>query len=416
MPVYCRLTTKDLRVVGHIMAMILDWCGHVNVESAANEKSVLYLYDYLFKGIKKILAEARRVARLNGDSSNFIDEVQLFVRGRMLCSMDACHRALGYCNYPAQSPKTISVSIKLFTQMNYYLNANKVTDMLVYMNRPPVLHQLKFCEFFKSWHYQLKPPATNSRAQSHVINITGINKPIYIMTWIIQSDRYVRITMVHPNVGELWYLRLIMINRPIISENDAYCFPPIGHPLSFKYASFQGAALAAGLLMDSNEGFVCFTECVHDHTHTPAALRALFVMLTLDGSPTFCILKEKEFVLAMVSDYDPFNVELAIPDNIYNKLLKDFIRRLAFHSKLLEDYGLHIHPVTGVAINLQNPTELEEVRSNTNSERSLAELHELNNSFPDTDEQTLFLNRFKVRSNTYINLCHNNIIKLTCIP
>jgi hypothetical protein len=49
-PVYKR-TKDDALVVSHNMAMLLDWGGgHLNVEYSGNAKSVMYLYNYLFKG------------------------------------------------------------------------------------------------------------------------------------------------------------------------------------------------------------------------------------------------------------------------------------------------------------------------------------------------------------------------------
>lgn len=66
-PIYKRPTESDLMVVAYKASMMLDWQGHLNVESATSERSVAYLYNYLFKGILKILAEARRVLALSGN-------------------------------------------------------------------------------------------------------------------------------------------------------------------------------------------------------------------------------------------------------------------------------------------------------------------------------------------------------------
>jgi hypothetical protein len=48
-PIYQR-GAGDGMIVSHNIDMLLDWDGHINVEYAANAKSVMYLYDYLFKG------------------------------------------------------------------------------------------------------------------------------------------------------------------------------------------------------------------------------------------------------------------------------------------------------------------------------------------------------------------------------
>ena len=65
-PIYARPTRRDLRTVAYKASMMLDWNGHMNVESATNERSVAYLYNYLFKGIGKVMVELRKKAALEG--------------------------------------------------------------------------------------------------------------------------------------------------------------------------------------------------------------------------------------------------------------------------------------------------------------------------------------------------------------
>jgi hypothetical protein len=50
-PVYFRPNAKDLTVVPHNKEMLLDWNGHINVEFCGRTYAVMYLYNYLFKGI-----------------------------------------------------------------------------------------------------------------------------------------------------------------------------------------------------------------------------------------------------------------------------------------------------------------------------------------------------------------------------
>jgi hypothetical protein len=50
-PVYYRPTENDLKVVPHNKEMLMDWDGHINVEYCGKTYAVMYLYNYLFKGI-----------------------------------------------------------------------------------------------------------------------------------------------------------------------------------------------------------------------------------------------------------------------------------------------------------------------------------------------------------------------------
>jgi hypothetical protein len=78
------------------------------------------------------------------------------------------------------------------------------------------------------------------------------------------------------------------------------------------------------------------------------------------------------------------------------KLIIDFKRRLRGHNKALEDYGLQFHPGTKDVINLNTPTELEEKRTEINVPVALAKLHQLNQDYPNNDDQKAFLDHLNV--------------------
>ena len=83
-PKYKRPAEKDLMVVPHEKYLLIDWNGHACVDFAMNTFCVLYLYKYLFKGSKKVRMQLKN-AKDVGDK----DEINLYIRGRKLNSMDA---------------------------------------------------------------------------------------------------------------------------------------------------------------------------------------------------------------------------------------------------------------------------------------------------------------------------------------
>jgi hypothetical protein len=99
-PQYKRMKDGDCKVVPHNGKMLCDWQGHINVEFAGGARSVLYLYKYLYKGMKKVKVH------VEGQDRN-LDEVDVFVKGRFLCAMDACRRMFRFQTYR----KTIHDSI-----------------------------------------------------------------------------------------------------------------------------------------------------------------------------------------------------------------------------------------------------------------------------------------------------------------
>jgi hypothetical protein len=303
LPVYKRPTQNDILVVGHNMQMLIDWRAHLNVESAQNAKSVLYIYDYLFKGLRKILAQARKEAMERGESGMNVDEAAVFLRGRILCSMDCIWRALGYSNYPPQQPSTKLIVVMLKSQTDFYLERGKATDMLIFMNRPEELFNLKYEEFYQAWHYvYIKPKSLSS--EYFEIQFSKIRKSIFIVKWIQSDLHLVRINMIYPNAGEAWYLRLIHRSRAVTDWEDSYSFNGIIYP------SYQEAARHSGFLDNETEATLCFSEAILDANKTPSALRGLFIMLTVDGSPTLGLLLEETYVEAMTADYLFRNPEL----------------------------------------------------------------------------------------------------------
>jgi Helitron helicase-like domain at N-terminus len=248
-PEYRRPNVCDLKVVGHNRCMLLDWRGHVNVEFATSVKSCLYLYSYLYKGCKKDYVIATEE---NAEDEKESEEM-IYLNGRFLCAMDAMGRALGFPTYPKQEPSTVSVSIKLKKQVEYYLGERKITDMTVYMlsRTIPVLEKFTIQEFFKTYYYSTKRPNTERKIEGvdYFILTYGRNE-CYLKKYVRNDLRVVRLEMVYPEAGELYYLRVILKNRAINRGgwDDTYRSPPKGEPHSVLYTTYQAAARAAGYL------------------------------------------------------------------------------------------------------------------------------------------------------------------------
>ena len=123
-PVYRRPTPADQRIIPHTKDILLDWDGHANSELAASSYCVFYLYKYLYKGNRKVQLALKNTADLH-DS----DEINIFLRGRMLTSMDAVWRTFGYQTYPAPDPAIRLIKVILPKEMETILNENHLTDI-----------------------------------------------------------------------------------------------------------------------------------------------------------------------------------------------------------------------------------------------------------------------------------------------
>jgi len=77
-------------------------------------------------------------------------------------------------------------------------------------------------------------------------------------------------SMLYPNIGELWYLRLLLLNIPIRSFEEAKIVD------GTVYETFQKAAIARGLCRDQVEATRCFKDAMI--FSSPPELRELFPM------------------------------------------------------------------------------------------------------------------------------------------
>jgi hypothetical protein len=119
-----------------------------------------------------------------------------------------------------------------------------------------------------------------------------------------KAARVCRIEVVYVTAGEIYYLYLILKNRPVSSYVDACTVDDT------TYATFQQAAVAAGYVTDRQEALECYRNVavntltpIGDVHFTPAQLRGLFCRLTIEGFPTREIYDTAELLDYMLQDY-----------------------------------------------------------------------------------------------------------------
>ena len=322
---YRRDKLRDLFICPHNRTILEDMQGHVFVEICGAE-SMVYLYKYLYKGAKK-----DKFKLTNADDVNDKDEITLYLRARYLCSMDAMWRVLGYHTYPSPKPPIIIIKAILPAVMDFFLEKSKTTDLLLYLKRPEILHYLKYTEFYATFMVN-GTMSDNIRLtrENYTVDIAGIGRRYYYRrepgTTVL-----VRMETLYPSVGELFFLRLILLNEPIISFAHA-------RQCGLEYEeTFQTAAVNKGYITDFKEACWCFRESAI--SSSPSELRTMFALMTVQGFPTLRILGVEENFKALTDDYrfrtDIINSDLARK----NRLLKDLSKLLSQHSKTLSDYG-----------------------------------------------------------------------------
>ena len=365
-PQYKRSTIKSLNVVPHNKLLLKDWNGHANVEFAGSTYTVIYLYKYLFKGNKKVKM------RLNNIRKD--DEISLYLRGRYLCSMDCYWRILGHETYPASSPAVNIIKVISDQNASLLIKENKVTDLIVYFNRPDNLQNFKYADIFNMYMWSYEKPKRNiyERNELYAIQIPGINKIVYLYKKKSTKKSITRLEIVSITAGELFYLRLILYNFNRASFEDCKCFARIS------YSTYQEAAIAAGIVKDKNEVFTCFEEALKFPFNTPAELRSLFVMTTIQGYPTLKILQEQKFKEMLYTDFY-HDYEEDNPVAAWNDLLRDLCSRFESEGKNMQDYGLPLPK------DMKTELEVEKLKYDPDMQRKL--YLSLCNQTPNTHEQ-----------------------------
>ena len=206
-------------IVPHNKKILLHWGGHACLEFSGSTYCVLYLYDYLYKGSKKVQVNFNVPIPQELHPK---DEQGHYIRGRKLNSMECMWRGLGYHTYPATNPKVFTLKVQLQDYVENFCKSRKLTSMWIYMNRPIDLHGLRYSEFFQQFIMTKNRPTNNERQWFQLTSLGyDYGGAIYIRARQDIENVIIRLNIVMMGMGELYYLRLILMNKPILSYKDA---------------------------------------------------------------------------------------------------------------------------------------------------------------------------------------------------
>ena len=389
--VYRRREECDLMIVPYNLSIMMDWDSHVNVEYSGSAYCALYMYKYCYKGASK----AERICLSNEEQQDSRDEIKLFMYGRTMSSMSAVWRLYGYQDYPAPDPPVCTIKVRTKAQLDDFESRGEVTDLQIYYNRPNVLNNLKFTEFFSKYntstnlpkYYQDNPNTENDvRLNRHYFKLyIGQNQLIrYVFCPLKSLTRCVRMEMQYITSGDIYYLRLILLNRKAMNDQDVLTYHPErggGNPIVF--TSYQQSAIAHGYVDSVVDVRATFDEmCTNG---TAQECRNYFVILTLHGYATRDIFDDVGRRRCMYRDYLTFDDHTETEEFAYNKMLHSLEHQFRKSNSSLEKFGF---PKPN-----RVPTEVEEeIRlwmNNDAIERQRVELEHLNETFPNNNEQQL---------------------------
>jgi hypothetical protein len=377
-----RNVDTDLHVVPYNLQMLMDWNSHINVEYSGSAFSALYVYKYCFKNPSK---KERLILEQELDSQ---DEVKLFIYGRVMCSMAAFWRLYGYRDYPASEPPVVSFKVRTGAQLEDFFQRGQITDLIVYYSRPSQLYHLTYSAFWEKYnahkclpnYYKERPTLQNEKFFEVIIPFPTSSVSHFIYEPVNKLQRCVRIEMLYQTMGDIYYLRLILLKRPVLNDKDAHTFHPLrGGGTPIVYLNYQQSALAHGYITSFQDAILTYDDMCG--IGTASLCRSYFVVLTLQGYATHAIYEIEEKRNYMMQDYivlQGHSMEVSV-----QMMLRDLEHCFRRNNSSLEKFGFPTPD--GV------PTELEFEQAQWINEQRQKEqkqiLQHMNESQPNNEEQ-----------------------------
>ena len=331
-----------MKIVPYNLQMILDWDSHLNIEYSGSAYCALYMYKYCYKGA----ARKERIDLGSEKEHDSLDEIKLFIYGRIMCSMAAVWRMYGYQDYPAPSPPVCAFKVRSGAQLKDFIQRGEVTELQIYYNRPAALDALKYTEFLEKYNTSSKKPKyyeDNPDTENNVtldrhffkvhMNAAGIQ---YVYCPVRQVKRCIHIEMLYVTSGDIVYLRLILLNRKAHSDQDVLTYNAVrggGEPLVC--TSYQQSAIAHGYVDSVDDVRATFVDMCSNGTG--AQCRSYFVVLSLNGYATHAIFDDLDKRRFMFMDYITYQ---GVTQDVAEQLMLQDLERLFRKSRSsLEKFG-----------------------------------------------------------------------------
>ncbi|XP_020081827.1 uncharacterized protein LOC109705509 [Ananas comosus] len=316
-------------IVPHNLPLIVKYQAHINVEWCNKSRLIKYLFKYINKGSDRTRAVIEDNNVCNEGSSNKqndqVDEIKKYLDCRYLSAYEAIWRLYQFdiqCREP--TVEHLTVHLPMMNNVTYHESQN----LLDVLNRCNV-EKTMFIEWM----------AINSKYDD-ACELTYAEFPT---KWVWHStekvwtkrkrgNRIGRIVYIHPNAGELYFLRMLLTK-----VKGPKNYTEIRNIDGVVHETYRAACDALGLLGNDMEWRQALEEA--SHWSSPADLRQLFVTLVI-----FC--------------------EVADPVKLWNEFWKMFTDDIIYKLKKV----LGLREIHMPEIELQNYVLFElEVLFNQNS-------------------------------------------------
>ncbi|XP_020080111.1 uncharacterized protein LOC109703807 [Ananas comosus] len=258
-------------VVPHNLQLVIKYQAHINVEWCNKSRLIKYLFKYINKGPDRSAVVLENNVHYTdgtpGKQYKNIDEIKQYLDCRYLSAYEAIWRLFQFdIHFRHPSVERLSVHLPMMNNITYH-GAQNLINVL---NRPNVektmftewMHtnlnynnarQLTYAEFPTEWVWHSSDKFWSRRKQGYRIG---------------------RIVYIHPNAGELYFLRMLL---NIVRGPRSYAEIRTVHGVV--HETFRAACDALGLLGDDKEWREAFGEA--SQWSGSVELRQLFATLVI---------------------------------------------------------------------------------------------------------------------------------------
>jgi hypothetical protein len=208
---------------------------------------------------------------VDGNADDVVNEIEDYWNARYLSAGEAAWRILGF-KITHKDPAVTSLPIHLednqsnlqFTQND---NVGSLSKLERYFLCPDgsfidngvdrLFSDLSYTDYFTLFRLAVYDPAKDADPLYFRERPNGVNAPrMHVIRRSGTTRHIARMQTVRPTQGEVFYLRVVLANRPARSFEDARTLAGICYP------SFQVAAIVMGLFDDDNEAMYAMAEAV----------------------------------------------------------------------------------------------------------------------------------------------------------